>query len=169
MRYNAAGKAALVLALAFVAGCDEITDLDADEVAVRAAHALPPVSSATVDFTVDVAVDNFSTRTLFAETSCDWVIEKLGESLWETAYTAPCTAETFLEIGPKTTGSLTLTALVAQRLDASLAPPGTYRVRLAIEATYSRLRRQEVPEASRTSNEFFVTVVEEPAASLGAR
>jgi hypothetical protein len=168
MRYNAAGKAALALALVFVAGCEEIVDLEPEEVAVRAAQALPPGGTVTTDFTVDVAVDNFSTRTLYAETSCDWVIEKLDVSTWVTAYTAPCTAATFLEIAPKTTGSLTLAALVAERVDPALAPPGIYRVRLAIEATYSRIRRQEVPEASRTSNEFSV-IVEVPATSLVAR
>lgn len=157
MRYNAAGKAALAVALAFVAGCDEIVDLEPDEIAVRAAQALPPGATVTTDFTVDVAVDNFSTRTLYVDTSCDWVIERLEVSTWVPAYTAPCTAATFLEIAPKTTRSLTIAALVAERLDPVLAPPGTYRVRLAIEATYSRLRRQEVPEGSRTSNEFAVT------------
>jgi hypothetical protein len=157
MRYNAAGKAALALALAFVAGCEEIVDLEPDEVAVRAAQALPPGSTVTTDFSVDVAVDNFSTRTLYVNTSCDWVIERLDVSTWVSAYTAPCTAETFLEIAPTTTRSLTLAALIAERLDPAFAPPGTYRVRLAIEATYSRIRRQEVPEGSRISNEFAVT------------
>ncbi|HEX6252532.1 MAG TPA: hypothetical protein VFZ56_14010 [Gemmatimonadaceae bacterium] len=157
MRYNAAGKAAVALALVFVAGCEEIVDLEPEEVAVRAAQALPSGGTATTDFTVDVAVDNFSTRTLYVATSCDWVIEKLDVSTWVPAYTAPCTTETFLEIAPNTTSSLTLTALVAERLDEALAPPGTYRVRLAIEATYSRIRRQDVPEASSTSNEFAVT------------
>lgn len=156
MRYNAAGKAALALALAFVVGCEEIVDLEPDEVAVRAAQALPAGSTVTTDFTVDVAVDNFSTRTLYVNTSCDWVIDRLDVSTWVPAYTAPCTAETFVEIAPTTTRSLTLAALVAERLDLALAPPGSYRVRLAIEATYSRLRRQEVPEGSRTSNEFAV-------------
>lgn len=157
MRYNAAGKAALALALTFVAGCEEILDLEPGEVAVRAAQALPPGGTVTTDFSVDVAVDNFSTRTLYVNTSCDWVIDRLEVSTWVPAYTAPCTSETFLEIAPKTTRSLTLAALVAERLDPALAPPGTYRVRLAIEATYSRIRRQEVPEGSSTSNEFAVT------------
>lgn len=157
MRYNAAGKAALALALVFAAGCEEIVDLEPEEVAVRAAQTLPPGSNVTTDFSVDVAVDNFSTRTLYVDTSCDWVIERLDVSTWVPAYTAPCTAEAFLEIAPKTTRSLTLAALVAERLDPALAPPGTYRVRLAMEATYSRIRRQEVPEGSSTSNEFAVT------------
>ena len=157
MRYNAAGKVGLALTLVFAAGCEEIVDLEPEEVAVRAAQALPPGGTATTDFTVDVAVDNFSTRTLYVDTSCDWVIERLDVSTWVPAYTAPCTAETFLEIAPKTTSSLTLVALVAERVDPEVAPPGTYRVRLAMEATYSRLRRQEVPQGSSTSNEFAVT------------
>lgn len=157
MRYNPAAKAALALALVFAVGCEEIVDLEPEEVAVRAAQTLPPGSNVTTDFSVDVAVDNFSTRTLYVDTSCDWVIERLDVSTWVPAYTAPCTAETFLEIAPKTTRSLTLAALVAERLDPGLAPPGTYRVRLAMEATYSRIRRQEVPEGSSTSNEFAVT------------
>lgn len=157
MRYNAAGKAVLFLALVAVAGCDEIVDLEPDEVAVRAAQALPPVSSPAVDFTVDIAIDNFSLRTLYVETSCGWVIEKLVSGVWVPAYTAPCPAtQTFVEIERETTQPLTLAAAVAQRVDEEALPPGTYRIRLAIEASYSRLRRQEVPEPSRTSNAFTV-------------
>ncbi|CAN5157458.1 hypothetical protein BH23GEM2_BH23GEM2_12800 [soil metagenome] len=157
MRNNAAGKAALFFALVAVAGCDELTELEPDAVAVRAAHALPPVSNLTTDFTVDIAVDNFSLRTLFLNASCGWVIEKADASTWVPAYSAPCpTTQTFVEIAPETTHSLTIAALAAQRVDFGALPPGTYRVRLPLEASYSRLRRQEVPAASRTSNEFFV-------------
>ena len=155
MRYP--GMTALLLALVAVAGCDELTELEPEAVAVRAAHALPPVNNLTTDFTVDVAVDNFSLRTLFLNASCGWVIDRAEAAVWVPAYSAPCPAtETFVEIAPETTHSLTLAALVAQRVDSEAAPPGTYRVRLPLEANYSRLRRQEVPEASRTSNEFVV-------------
>ncbi|HUF64932.1 MAG TPA: hypothetical protein VMM17_03065 [Gemmatimonadaceae bacterium] len=155
MRYP--GLTALLLALVAVAGCDELTELEPEAVAVRAAHALPPVSSSTTDFTVDVAVDNFSLETLFLNASCGWVIDRAEASVWVPAYIAPCPAtETFIEIEPETTHSLTLEALVARRVDSEAVPPGTYRVRLALEVSYSRLRRQEVPEASRTSNEFVV-------------
>jgi hypothetical protein len=158
MQFTAAGKAVLFLGIITLAGCEEITDLEPDAVAVRAAHALPAVSSPTIDFTVNVAVDNFSPRLLFLEASCGWVIEKLVLDAWVPAYTAPCTLplSPLVEIEPQTTHELTLTAFSAQRLDPEAPPPGTYRVRLAIEASYSRLRRQNVPEVSRTSNEFVV-------------
>lgn len=163
MRYNAAGKAALFLAFVAVAGCDEITELEPDAVAVRAAHALPAVSNPTTDFTIDVAIDNFSLRTLFLDTSCGWEIEKLVNGVWAPGYTAPCPdAQTFVEIERETTHTLTLAALFLERIDAESPPPGTYRVRLALEASYSRLRRQEVPEPARTSNQFFVPEVIDP-------
>lgn len=157
MRYNAAGKVALCLALVAVAGCDELTELEPDAVAVRAAHALPPVSTANIDFTVDLAIDNFSPRTLFLETSCGWEIEKFVSGVWAPAYTPTCPlTPTFLELGPERTHTLEFAALAAHRVNSGAPPPGIYRIRLALEASYSRLRRQEVPEASRTSNQFFV-------------
>lgn len=154
------GARVLAAAVAIVlvsAGCEEVTDFPEGGVQVRATHGLPGVRNETTDFTASVAVDNFSTRTLFLDEACNWVLEREEGGAWVPAYTAPCTPSPALtQVAPGTSYVFTLTAFVANRLDESAAPDGLYRVRLALEASYSAVRRQVVPEDQRTSNGFVV-------------
>lgn len=157
MRLSKAGPALMMPLVMALAGCSEITEFPEGGVDVRAAHALPPVRTQTVDFTTNVAVDNFSNRTIFVDEICGWVLERLDGVEATDAYDAPCTGlQTLTQVEPGRTRVFTITALVAQRLDVTTDPGGEYRVRLAMEASYSAVRRQPVPDEQRTSNVFVV-------------
>jgi hypothetical protein len=145
----------LVLALG---ACEEITEFPEGGAVVRAAHALPAVRTPAIDFTVNVAVDNWSNRDLFVNETCDWVIQRLVGGEWVDAYLAPCGPPFLAEIAvsPGTSHVFTVMAAAALRVDEGAAPFGTYRIIPRVEASYSRLRRQAVPLEQRTSNPFVV-------------
>jgi hypothetical protein len=154
-RFSFAVIPVMVLALS---ACEEVTAFPEGGVDVRAAHALPAVRTPTIDFTANIAVDNWSNRDLFVTEACDWVIQRIVGGAWVDAYSAPCTPPFLAEIvvGPGTSHIFTVTAATALRVDEIAEPFGTYRVIPRLEASYSRLRRQEVPLEQRTSNPFVV-------------
>jgi hypothetical protein len=157
MRLSKAGPALVMPLVLALAGCSEITEFPEGGVDVRATHASPPLRNETVDFTATVAVDNFSNRTIFVEEGCGWVLERLDGSGAIDAYDAPCVGlQQLTQVEPGRTRVFTITALVAQRLDVTAGPGGIYRVRLAMEASYSAVRRQPIPDEQRTSNVFVV-------------
>ena len=149
--------ATAIAVLLISAGCEEVTEFPEGGVEVRATHGLPSVRNETIDFTASIAVDNFSARTLFLDEACNWVLEREEGGAWVPAYTAPCTPSPALtQIAPGTSYVFTITAFVANRVDETAPLAGLYRVRLALEASYSAVRRQVVPEEQRTSNGFVI-------------
>lgn len=148
---------ALAMSLALAPGCSEITEFPEGAVIVRATHALPEVRDEIIDFTASVGVDNFSTRTIYVDETCGWVLQRLEAGAWVDAYIAPCLpVQPQAEVEPGSTHIFTLTAFVLDRTEPEAEPAGTYRLILDLEASYSPIRRQEVPLEQRTSNEFVV-------------